>query len=74
MKKFIALTLLLIFSINNSIHSEEVKCKAYQLLCKSKIFIKETKEFQKKGLDQTIEKISKGKDKVSKHLEEQKKK
>ncbi len=63
MKK-IFIYILLTFFINNSLLSNETSCKKFDLKCKTKKFIKETKDYQNKGIDKSKEQLIKTKDKV----------
>ena len=40
----------MIFSFNSSVSAEEKKCRTFDIACKTKSFVNETKEFQKKSL------------------------
>ena len=44
----ILLIVVLIFSFNSSVSAEEKKCRTFDIACKTKNFVNETKEFQKK--------------------------
>ena len=54
------ITLLIILSFSKSLFAVEVKCKTFDIGCKTKKFIDETKEFQKKGLKDGKSQIKKG--------------
>ena len=56
----------LMFFINSTLLSDETNCKKFDLKCKTKKFIDDTKSFQSKGLDESKEQINKVKDKVIK--------
>ena len=56
----------LMFFINSTLLSDETNCKKFDLKCKTKKFIDDTKSFQSKGLDESKEQINKFKDKVIK--------
>ena len=62
----IFLYLFFIVSLNNQLLADEVSCKKFDLKCKTKKFIDDTKSFQSKGLDESKEQINKVKDKVIK--------
>ena len=57
MNKITLLFIFLILSFNSSISADELKCKKLDVKCKTKKFIEETKEFQKKGLEKSKEQI-----------------
>ena len=57
MNKITLLFIFLILSFNSSISADELKCKKFDVKCKTKKFIEETKEFQKKGLEKSKEQI-----------------
>jgi hypothetical protein len=57
MNKVIIVFLLTMFTFSTSLYADEKKCKIFELVCKSKKFINDTKEFQNKGLDQTVEQL-----------------
>ena len=57
MKKTLILLILLIFSFNTSVISEEKKCKAFDLVCKTSKMISDTKDFQKKGLKKSKDQV-----------------
>ena len=57
MKKTLIIIMFLIFSFNISVNAEEKKCKAYDVGCKMGKFLSNTKEFQKKGLEQSQDQI-----------------
>ena len=65
MIKIFLSTLLIIF-LNTSLLAKETNCKKFDLKCKTKKFIDDTKSFQSKGLDESKEQINKVKDKVIK--------
>ena len=65
MIKIFLSTLLIIF-LNTSLLAKETNCKKFDLKCKTKKFIDDTKSFQSKGLDNSKEQINKVKDKVIK--------
>ena len=49
MKKIILITYLLTYSLPLS--AEEIKCEKFDIKCKASEWIKDTKEFQKKGFE-----------------------
>ena len=51
MKKIKIILVLLTLSVTTSVSADEVKCKTFDIGCKTKKFINETKDFQKKGLE-----------------------
>ena len=61
MNKIKIILALLTLSISTSVLANEVKCKTFDIGCKTKKFINETKDFQKKGLEQSKSKILKNK-------------
>ena len=65
MIKIFLSTLLIIF-LSTSLLANETGCKKFDLKCKTKKFIDDTKSFQSKGLDESKEQINKVKDKVIK--------
>jgi len=48
MTKFTSLLIFLTLIFSNIIYAKEVKCKVYDVVCKTKNFVAETKEYQKK--------------------------
>ena len=67
MKKIILCTIL-IFLTNTPLLSNETNCKKFDLKCKTKKFIQETKEYQTKGLETSKNQLNKTKDKVIDNL------
>ena len=57
MIKIFLSTLLIIF-LNTSLLANETNCKKFDLKCKTKKFIDDTKSFQSKGLDESKEQIN----------------
>ena len=53
----ILLIVVLIFSFNSSVSAEEKKCRTFDIACKTKNFVNETKEFQKKKLGEGISQL-----------------
>ena len=65
MIKIFLSTLLIIF-LNTSLLAKETNCKKFDLKCKTKKFIDDTKSFQSKGLNESKEQINKVNHKVIK--------
>ena len=59
-------TLIFFFSYISFLNSEEISCKKFDLKCKTNKFIKETKEYQKKGLEDGKKQIKKNKEGIIK--------
>ena len=57
MNKVIIAFILTMFTFSTSLYADEKKCKIFQLVCKSKQFLNDTKEFQKQGLDKTVDQL-----------------
>ena len=57
MNKIKIILTLLTLSISTSVLANEVKCKTFDIGCKTKKFINETKDFQKKGLEEGKDQI-----------------
>ena len=61
MKKILLIFIMLTFIISNYAFANEQECKKFNILCKTKQsakgFWKNTKEFQKKGLEKSTEQI-----------------
>tara|TARA_B100001057_G_C22667625_1_gene878511 strand:- start:814 stop:1038 length:225 start_codon:yes stop_codon:yes gene_type:complete len=53
----ILLIVVLIFSFNSLVSAEEKKCGTFNMVCKTKNFVNETKEFQKKKLGEGISQL-----------------
>jgi len=53
MNKIIYILISFIFFYNTSGSANEIKCKIYDVICKSKQVINETKEYQKKAWSET---------------------
>jgi hypothetical protein len=62
--KTLILFILSIFSFNTSLFAEEKKCSAFDVKCKVGNFISDTKDFQKKGANNSKEQLKKVKDKI----------
>ena len=45
------LLVILTLTFSTSLLAEEIKCKTFDIGCKTKKFISDSKEFQKKGLE-----------------------
>ena len=67
MKKTL-LYIALIFFLNNIAFTNEIDCKKFDLKCKTKKFIEDTKNYQSKGLEKSKKQIDKTKEKVLKQL------
>ena len=59
MKKYLLL-LLTVFFLNSELSANEIICKKFDIKCKTKKYIEDTKNYQKKGLKETKDQISKG--------------
>ncbi|MBD1172511.1 hypothetical protein IDG78_03075 [Pelagibacterales bacterium SAG-MED05] len=57
MNRTILLFIFLISGFNSSISANELRCKNFDVKCKTKKFIEETKKYQKKGLEKSKEQI-----------------
>ena len=67
MKKNLVLSILLLsLFFSTGMKADTGECKRFDFKCKSKKFIDETNEFQKKGLDQGKEQIKKTTDQIKK--------
>ena len=62
----IFLYLFFIVSLNNQLLADEVSCKKFDLKCKTKKFIDDTKSFQTKGFNDSKKQLGKVKDKIIK--------
>ena len=67
LKNFFSILVLLLF-IPLTSSANEIKCKKFDVVCKSKQFLNETKEFQKKGFEDGKNQLKKSKDKIIKAL------
>ena len=65
MNKLLFIFICTIF-FNNITLAEEVSCKKFDLLCKTKNAIKNTAEFQKKGVKDSKDQIDSSTDKMKK--------
>ena len=63
MKKLLTLLFLATF-INNPILANETSCKKFDLKCKAKSFIQNTKDFQNEGIKKSKTQINQTKEKV----------
>ena len=63
MKKTILLITFLTFSFSGSVYANEVKCKFYDVLCKTQKFASDTKEYQKKEWKKPTSEVKNGKKK-----------
>ena len=66
MKNILLVSIFLFFSSNTLILADEKKCNTFDLGCKTKKFIDDTKEFQKKGIKESKKQIKKNKDQIKK--------
>jgi hypothetical protein len=64
MKKILLVYIFLFFNINISLFADEEKCGTFDLKCKSKKFVEDTKKFQNEGLEKSKDQIKRGKDKI----------
>ena len=55
MNKFLLISIFIFINLNSLVLADEKKCGALDLSCKTKKFIENTKEFQKKGLEKSKE-------------------
>ena len=69
MKKILFLSTFLFFSLNISVFADEKKCGTFDIGCKTKKFIDDTKNYQKKGLDQSKKQIGKKPNKILKAID-----
>ena len=74
MKKFITIFVLLNLTIFTSLIAEDKKCKTFDVGCKVGKFVSDTKEFQKKGLDESKGQLKNTADKALEVNEKMKKK
>ena len=61
--KILILTVLLVISLSSFINANEVVCKTFDIKCKTKRYINDTKEFQKEKWNEIDKKKSKTKKK-----------
>jgi len=50
--KIIILSVLTFISLSSFINAKEIVCKKFDVICKTKAYINDTKEFQKKKWDE----------------------
>ena len=62
---FILAAIFFQFQITN-LYSNDIKCKKFDLKCKTNKLIDDTKEFQKKGFDDGKKQLNKTKEKIIK--------
>ncbi len=55
----ILLIVVLIFGLNSFVFAEEKKCRTFDIACKTKNFVNETKEFQKKKVGDGVSQLKK---------------
>ena len=55
----VLLIVILIFSFNSFISAEEKKCRTFDVACKTKNFVNETKEFQKRKAGDGVSQLKK---------------
>ena len=68
MKKILLLFVFFAFSIDGFLYADELKCKKFDLKCKSIKLINEAKDYQKKGLEKSKKQILKNKDQIKKAI------
>tara|TARA_A100000164_G_C21312553_1_gene498329 strand:+ start:200 stop:445 length:246 start_codon:yes stop_codon:yes gene_type:complete len=61
---FIILTLIFCQSHNSLLYSNELKCKKFDIKCKTNKFIEKTKVYQKKEFEEVKSQIDSTKDKI----------
>ena len=66
MRKLFLISVFLLANLNISLIADENKCGAFNFGCKTKKFIENTKEYQKKSFDKSKEQVSKTSEKVKK--------
>ena len=59
--KIIILSVLTFISLSSFINAKEIVCKKFDIMCKTKVYINDTKEFQKKKWDEVDVRKSKTK-------------
>jgi len=57
MKKISLISIFLFFNLNILVFADEKKCGTFDLGCKTKKFVENTKKFQNKGLEESKDKI-----------------
>tara|TARA_B100001093_G_scaffold183261_1_gene175892 strand:- start:309 stop:539 length:231 start_codon:yes stop_codon:yes gene_type:complete len=58
-------SIILFFQYVPFLYADEAVCKKFDIKCKTKKLIEDTKEFQKKGLDDGKKQLNKTKDKLT---------
>ena len=66
MKKILFLSIFLFFSLNISVFADEKKCGTFDIGCKTKKFIDDTKNYQKKGYEKSKKQVGKTTKKILK--------
>ena len=56
MKIIIIFLTFLSLTFSSSVYANEVKCKIYDVVCKTKKFVTDTKEYQKKKFEEAAKK------------------
>jgi len=56
MKIIIIFLTFLSLTFSSSVYANEVKCKIYDVVCKTKNFVTDTKEYQKKKFEEAAKK------------------
>ena len=64
MNKTLIIFILSIFSFNTSLFAVEKKCSSFNIGCKIGNFISDTKDFQKKGVNDSKEQIKGSKERL----------
>ena len=64
MKKIILISIFLTLGLNNLLIANEKKCGTFDLGCKAKKYMDDTKKFQKDGLSKSKNQLKKTKNKV----------
>jgi hypothetical protein len=59
MKKILLLVTFLVFSYSNVLADGDIKCKKFDLICKSKKAMKNSIDYQKKGLKESKQQLKK---------------
>ena len=59
MKKILIITIFITLNFNTLVSAEKKECRTFDIGCKTKKFMDETKEFQKKGLEDGKSQIKK---------------
>ena len=58
-------SIILFFQYTPFLYAEEIVCKKFDIKCKTKKLIEDTKKIQKKGLDDGKKQLNKTKDKLT---------